>query len=157
MDFSSPGKSDLRSTSLCSLLVMVLPFLPLEDTPCDLLQPIRNLTPDPPEGPQKNGQTKQCSLHLWHGHEIREQDDREQYQQRSHDNAQKEAQDLPPHRYFGLRRGKITAATLGAHLRDAGIRVQPGAELHVVAPAAVVAEQWLADRHVPALVAVLHG
>src|SRR5262249_13178752 len=80
----------------------------------------------------------------------------EPHEQDSQSEFGKPFENLPPDRYLRLRKGKVTASTLGANLGDPRIRVQTRTKLYVIAPSAEIAEDRFSSRHAAAFITIFH-
>src|ERR1035441_413808 len=134
--------------------ISVVMTLPPPESPDQLLEPIGQLRIAPPETSNGEARDYEELLELGRADEGNEQAEGDIEEQQPEPEPEDQCEQSPTHRNLWLGRRHLPAPALGTDLRPARILVQARAEFHVVAPAAVVAEERFSGCHVSALVAI---
>jgi hypothetical protein len=153
---------NLTSVSLHRVLPLTLPTipLPLEHLVNGLPKEEGDLRPSPPEHPEQNLENGKGKKHVRGIQKMldkeRHRGDGENGEDETWDKGEEKQENRRPERDLGLRCRQFAAPAMGTRLGIAGVHMQPRAELDVIAPAAEVAEQGLADSDAIAVVTIFH-
>jgi hypothetical protein len=115
-----------------------------------------NSGPAPPKQSQENGRSNGCIGRPLVPKNEHDYGNREDDKQNARNSGEKKQKKYGPERDLWLRHRQFMAPAAGACFRIACIRMQLRTELHVITPAAKVAEERLADSAAIAVITILH-